>query len=192
MPTTSAIAGVRAGFSWDTQKTTNVGVNSTNSGGFSYSKSFPTGGNTPAVGTVTKFYVDQFELDIAGSGSGASKTIDLVSTTLLDPFGDAISFTKIRYIYIELVLDDTNVSDAISVDLTGTNVFGLNTSAVTSGSTAVMTIQKGGCFQLSVGNGPGIDTADSGTTPGGDKIIIKNTDSVTAHKATVRICVAGI
>ena len=182
MATTAAIAGIRAGFSWDTQKETNVGVNTSNSGGFSFSKSYPYA-NTGAVNTVSKFYVNQLSLAAAGS-----TTIDLAGS-LADPFGDTITFTKVRYIYIELVLDDTKDSTGIEIG-GGSNLFGTFFSLSGTSPVAKIKLQRGGNFQLVAGSGDGYDVT-AGT---GDILTLTNNAQGAAVDggAIIRICVAGI
>jgi len=182
MATTAAIAGIRAGFSWDTQKETNVGVNTTNSGGFSFSKSY-TYATTGAVNTVSKFYVNQINL-----AESASTTLDLAGV-LLDPFGDTITFTKVRYIYIELVLDDTKNSRGIEVG-GGSNLFGTFFSLSGTTPVAKIKIQRGGNFQLVAGSGDGYDVT-AGT---GDILTLTNNATVGTEDggAIIRICIAGV
>jgi len=183
MATTVAIAGIRAGFSWDTQKETLVGVNTTNSGGFSYAKSYSNGLSTN-LNTVNKFYVHQFEL-----APEAVQTIDLAGV-LTDPFGDSITFGKVRYIYIELVLDDTKDSSKIEIG-GGSNLFGTFFSLSGTNPVAKLVVQRGGNFQLVSGNGDGY-AVTAGT---GDILTITNSalvGSQTNGTAIVRICIAGV
>lgn len=179
MATTSSISGIRAGFTWDAQKTTNTGSNTSNGGSFSYSKSYATSAAVdPPVNTVTKFHVDQFTL-----AASANKLIDLAGV-LLDAFGDAVTFTKVRYIFLEMVVDELAESSGVSLDMSGTGVFGSYLDA--PGAATKFLIQQGGSFQLCAGSGLGYSV--TGTTA--DLVRIINLDA--SNSATVRVCVAGI
>lgn len=179
MATLAAVSGIRAGFSWDIQKETNTGSSSSNSGSFSYAKSFASSTSaSPPVNTATKFHVDQFTILASGT-----KSIDL-SGSLLDPFGDANTFTKVRYIYVELVVDEAAASSGISMDISGTNIFGTYIDA--PGAATKFLIQQGGSFQYCVGSGEG----HSVTATTADLIKLTNMDAV--NSVIVRVGIAGI
>lgn len=188
MATTMTVSGVRSGFSWDSSKTTNVGVNTSNAGSFSYSKNFTNNTDSATLSTVSKFYVDQFTLAASGNSEGnLYKTFDLSGTSLKDAFGDSVSFSKVRYIYVELVADDTADTSGIEVDFSSTT--GMFSTLLTSpGSGTKLKIQKGGNFQICVGSGDGYGVTDSSTD------LLRITNLATGgqnNTAIVRVCIAG-
>lgn len=203
MPTTTAIAGIRAGFSWQTEKTSNIaGVSTSNSGGFSYAKNFAStleADPSNITDVVSKFYVDEFTL-----APTAFKSYDL-SDTLTDVFGAKILLTKVRYIYIELIyLTAAPGAEASATDSTGITVGGGPVLAAIfssfmglTGGTASLTntpsilIQAGGNFQLCSGKGLGYVIPSSST---GDTLLITNNAQGAALSgiASVRVCFAGV
>lgn len=201
MPTTTAIAGIRAGFSWQTEKTSNIaGVSTSNSGGFSYSKSFNStleADPTTIPDVVSKFYVDEFTLAPAGT-----KSYDL-SGNLTDVFGATISLIKVRYIYIELIyLTAAAGAEASATDSTGITIGGgtfanifssfMGLTGGTPGTnTPTILIQAGGNLQLCSGKGLGYNITSATT---GDTLLITNNAQGAALSgiASVRVCFAGV
>lgn len=174
MPTNSLnVSGIKSGFTWDFQRTTAFGSSTSNAGNFNYSTSLTNG---TGAGKCSIFYADEF--DIAASGTA---NIDLAAG-VTDVFGNSVSFTKIRLIYIQVVTD----TDLVKV---GTSVLvGGHASAVTSffgDASDKIRIRNGGCFQLSAIDATGY--AVTATTA--DMIKIANEDSSAA--VTVRIGVVG-
>ena len=202
MATTAAISGIRAGFSWNTEKTSNIAnVSTINSGGFSYSKSF----NSTALAdpsavsdVVSKFYVDEFVL-----APSVSKAYDL-SGNLTDVFGQVISMTKVRYIYIELIYltaaagAEASATDSEGITIGGgtfasifSSFMGITPSAVETTKSPTILLQAGGCFQLCSGTGLGY-AITSATL--GDTLLITNNPIGAAQSgvASVRVCFAGV
>lgn len=174
MATTLTVSGVRAGFSWDMQKTTDFGANTVNSGSFAYASSFVNG---TGANSANQFYVTQFTL-----AGGATQSIDLSNTATLDPLAAAVAFTKIKLLYIEVVEDP----DAVA---TGTGItVGGDTNAVSSifgDASDKIKVQQGGCFQLSTPSSAGYAVTSSTA----DTIKIVNDDSTNA--VIVRVGVVG-
>lgn len=168
-----SVAGIKAGFSWNFEQTTAFGSNTANAGSFSYSSSLANG---TGAGKATVFYASEFDL-----AASANLAIDLAAG-VTDVFGDSISFTKIRYIYIEVVADAANVKVGSSITVGG------HAAAVASffgSATDTIKVRNGGCFQLSCTDATGY--AVTGTTA--DTIKILNNDAVNA--LTVRIGIVG-
>ena len=202
MPTTAAIAGIRSGFSWSTEKTSNIaGISTSNSGGFSYSKSYSStaaADATAIVDVVSKFYVDEFVLAPAGV-----KTYDL-SGSLADVFGTVISMSKVRYIYIDLAYiageagTPATAFDSEGITIGGgtfANIFSsfMGLTGGTAGTnTPTILIQSGGNFQLCAGRGFGYSIPSGGLT--GDTLTITNNAQNLALSgvASVRVCFAGV
>jgi len=171
MATSLSISGIKAGFSWGFSKTTNVGSDTSNSGSFGYSASLSQGTGANAA---NKFYAD--EITIAG---GASVDLDLAGV-LVDVFSATTTFTKIRLIYIEVVVSDASTGDSISV--------GGSTAAFSSflgDATDKIKIKNGGCFQLACKDA----AAYAVTATTGDILKIINLDSTLP--VVVRIGLAG-
>lgn len=174
MPTTVTVSGIKAGFSWDMQKTTTFGANTVNSGSFSYASSFTSG---TGAGAANHIYVTQ--ATIAASGT---LSIDLSNTGTLDPLDAAVSFANIKMIYIEVVEDPDAVATGSSISVGGdTNAV----STIFGDASDKIKIQQGGCFQLSTPTSSGYAV----TASTGDIIKIVNNDSTAA--VIVRVAVVG-
>lgn len=173
MPTNSLnVSGIKSGFTWDFQRTTAFGSSTSNSGSFNYSTSLLAGAG---AGKAALFYANEF--DLAASGS---LDIDLAAG-VNDVFGNSISFTKIRLLYIQVVTD----AEAVKI---GTSILvGGHAAAVVSflgAATDKIRIRNGGCFQLCAN-----DIGYTVTATTADFIKIVNEDAVNA--LTVRIGVVG-
>jgi len=208
MPTTTAISGIRSGFSWNTEKTSNiVGVSTVNSGGFSYAKSYSStaaADATAIVDVVSKFYVDEFTLTpaTAPGSAGSFKSYDL-SGALTDVFGTVISMSKVRYIYIDLeyiagdIAAPTTAFDSEGITVGGgtfANIFSsfMGLTGGTAGTnTPTILIQSGGNFQLCSGKGLGYSITSATT---GDTLLITNNaiGAALSGVASVRVCFAGV
>lgn len=175
MATTLSVSGIKAGFSWDLQKTNNFGSNTSNSGSFSYASTLANG---TGVDKANAFYATQET--IAASGT---LNLDLSNSSTFDPLSTAVAFTKIKLIYIEVVADP----DAVAVG-SGITVGGHATAAMSTffgSDTDKIKIKQGGCFQLSCNTAAGY--AVTATTA--DIIKIVNDDS--AASVIVRIGIVG-
>jgi len=176
MPTTLTVNPITAKVSWDYQSTNNFGTNSIQNASFTYSKSTTNG---TGAGKAQKLHVDT--LTIAG---GATTTLDL-DGVLTDVFGTAISFDRIKVIYIELTT--TTTSTSITVGGHATQAFRNWITGAPDMDTAQpkIRVRNGGCFFLACTDATGYDVTN--TTQ--DKLNITNEDG--SNAATVNICLIG-
>jgi hypothetical protein len=201
MATRVAIAGIKAGFSWSTDKDTNLaGGIVANSGGFSFTKSYASTVLADAtaattIDVVSKFYADEFTL-----APGAVKSYDLNGdATLKDCFGEVITLNKVRYMYVELVyVAGASGTDSSGITIGGgtfasifSSFMGITPAAIETTKSPTILVQAGGCFQLCSGKGLGYAITSSTV---GDTITITNNaqGSATTGIASVRVCFAGV
>lgn len=92
MATTLTVNSLRVSVGWSFEDVETFG-NSLNSGSFTHSKTLADG---TGAGSANLLYVVQDDTGITASGS---TTLDLQSLT--DMFGNSISFSKVKVIYIE-------------------------------------------------------------------------------------------
>ena len=172
MSTSLSIGGIRAGFSWTFSKSTSFGSDTSNSGAFSYSNSLTAG---TGAGAASKFYAD--EITIAG---GATSNLDLAAS-LTDIFGNSISFSKIRLLYVEVVASESSTGESVSLGGHATaacaSFFGSNSDTIK--------VKNGGCFQLTCKDA----SAYAVTATTADIIKIVNNDN--SNPVVVRIGIAG-
>lgn len=131
MATTLSVTALRQTISWTFEDAQDWG-NSSNNGTFQISKSLANG---TGAGYANKIYVVQNDTGITGSGS---TTLDLQGLT--DMYDNAISFTKIRAIYIENASATSGVN--MLVGAASANQWASATALISS-TTATLLIPSG-------------------------------------------------
>ncbi len=171
MATTLTINNFKASLGFSYINSTTYGTNAEANGVFSYSESLTNG---TGAAKAQKLYASQ--ITIAG---GATTSIDL-SGSLTDQFGNALVFTKVKIIYIQL--DDSVTPQASSISVGG------NAAAVAAcfgNANDKVVILAGGIFLL--GNNSANGYAVTATTA--DILDITNLDGSVI--ATVNVGIVG-
>lgn len=173
MTKTLTLNPVTVSIGWDYEQTGFPG-NSKDINGQSYASS--TLNNGTAAGQANVKYSAQ--LAIAANGN---TTLDL--TNLTDNFGNAISFARIKDMYIE----NSSVDSASAIKVGGavSNAFtGMWSAPGTANNDSYLTINNGVCFHM------GVDAGATGYPVGTDKnILITNLDG--SNAALVNIVIVG-
>lgn len=136
MATTLTVNALRQTIGWTLEDAQTFG-NSSNSNSFSYSKTLANG---TGAGSANKIYVVQ---DDTGIASSSAVTLDLQSLTSM--FDDAVSFSKIRAIYLE------NASTSSGADLlvgAAAATQWASATAFISDTEATMLIPSGGSMMV--------------------------------------------
>lgn len=176
MATTLAINTLRAAIGWNYSNSTSFGADTNNQGGITYTKTLTNGSG---AGNAQKIYV------AAGTIAGAG-TLNLdLAASLVDVFGNSITFANIKVLYVEL----TTATTATSIKVGGADSAPFVNWIVSDGTITDeepgVIVRNGGMFMLACTDATGY--AVTATT--GDILKLTNLDA--SNTATYRVCLIG-
>lgn len=174
MSTTLTINPITMNVGWDSESTTTFGTNTVQASRFLYSKTL---GNGTGASAANKMFATTYTIS-----ASSTQQVDLAGV-LTDFYGNTVTFTKIKVLYIELTT--TTSASTIKVgggtDGAGTNAF-INWVAAAAD---LVRIRNGGCLMLACTDATGYAV----TAATGDILALVNED--VSNAATVNIFLAG-
>lgn len=176
MATSLTLSQISAAINYSFTNTTTFGISSSNSGAFSYS-----GSTTNGTGASAARYMYAATLTISAS---SSTNLDLAGT-LTDLWGNTITFTKVKVIYVK----NTTTTAATSIRVGGATSAGfanwIGSAGTFNTDAPYVSVRNGGAFLLACTDATGY--AVTATTA--DILKITNDDS--GASATVDVFIAG-
>lgn len=175
MATSLSISPLAARIGWTFTNTNDFGTTS-DSSGVSYSATMTNGTGS---GAANKLFAKSYT--IAASGN---QSIDLAGS-VTDFYGNTISFTKVKVIYVEHSTATT--ATTITVGVGGTNPFinWIKSAGTITTDQPRVVVRNGGVFLLACTDGTGYPVT-AGT---GDILYLTNEDGT--NSATVKVVVVG-
>lgn len=171
MSTTLSVNNFKASIGWDYQATNSFGTNTTNSFAFSANSAFTNGSGN---GKASKIYAATLTV----TGGGGTSSIDLISATT-DPLGQALSFAKVKGIYVCHKTPAATGTTAITGNFLADVVMG--------DASASYTLNPGHFFLLG-GGATNNDLGWAATAGTADTITFTNAD---AASVSIDVCIIG-